>query len=151
MKAALKVMPPILLCWSVMSEMDISGMVIEVEPSHQYSSTCCCHVTDGSRGAIWQNDVWHGRIRESKACHSIPSCRKNGTHWHSSTLGECLWRLNGECQQSEAVGGVFWQQWWQQWITSLVQILTSMAYRLLFMSGKNAQLVVVSVLENIVL
>ena len=27
------------------------GMVVEIEPSHHYSLTCCCHVT-GSRGAV---------------------------------------------------------------------------------------------------
>ena len=50
MKDASKIMPPISLCWPMMSEAD-GGMAIEVEPSQQYSVTCCCHVTDGSRGA----------------------------------------------------------------------------------------------------
>ena len=32
-------------------------MTVEVEPSHQYSITCCCHVTDGSkRGSLTE---WH--------------------------------------------------------------------------------------------
>jgi len=35
--------------------------------------TCCCHVTDGSRGAIWQ---WHGSVDEAKVYHWIPPCRK---------------------------------------------------------------------------
>ena len=48
-------MPPILLCWPMISEVDAGGMAIEGEPSHQYSVTCCC-VTDGSRGH-WQNGV----------------------------------------------------------------------------------------------
>jgi len=34
-----------------MSEADGGGMAIEVEPSHQYSVTCCYCVADGSRGA----------------------------------------------------------------------------------------------------
>ncbi len=33
MRAALKVMPPILLCWPMMSEVDVGGMAVEVEPS----------------------------------------------------------------------------------------------------------------------
>lgn len=33
---------------------DIGGMAVEVDPSHQYSTTSCCHVIDGSRGAVWQ-------------------------------------------------------------------------------------------------
>ena len=50
--AALKVTPPILLCWPVTAEADGGGMAVEVEFSHQYSITCCCCVTDGSRGAL---------------------------------------------------------------------------------------------------
>jgi len=33
------------------SESDVGGMAAEVEPSHQYSITCCCHTTDSSRRA----------------------------------------------------------------------------------------------------
>jgi len=44
-------MPPILLPWP-MSEVDVGVMAVEAEPSHQYSVTCCCHVTDGSKGAV---------------------------------------------------------------------------------------------------
>ncbi len=36
MRTALKIMPPILLCWPVMLEVDVGGMAVEVEPSHQY-------------------------------------------------------------------------------------------------------------------
>ena len=52
MRPALKVMALILLCWLTMSETDVGGMAVGVEPSHQYSVTFCCHVTDGSRGAV---------------------------------------------------------------------------------------------------
>ena len=31
---------PILLCWLVMSEVDVGGMEAKVKPSHQYSITC---------------------------------------------------------------------------------------------------------------
>ena len=41
----------VLLCWPRTSEMS-AGMAVEVEPSHQYSVIFCCHVTDGSGGAI---------------------------------------------------------------------------------------------------
>ena len=51
MRTALKVMPPILLCWPTTSEVDAGGMAEEVEPSRQYSFTFRCHVTD-SRGAL---------------------------------------------------------------------------------------------------
>ena len=51
-RAVLKVMPPILLHWPMMSEVDADGMAVEVEPPHQYSITFCCNVTNGSRGAV---------------------------------------------------------------------------------------------------
>lgn len=47
-KAALKVMPSVLSCQPLTSEVDVGGMVEEVESSHQYSVTCCCRVTNGS-------------------------------------------------------------------------------------------------------
>ena len=52
MRAAMRVMLPILLCWPMMSEANVSDMAVEVEPSCQYSITFCCCVTDGSRGAV---------------------------------------------------------------------------------------------------
>ena len=56
-RAAPKVTSLILLCWPPMSEADAGGMAMEVEPSHQYSVTFCCGVTDGSRGEVWPNSV----------------------------------------------------------------------------------------------
>jgi len=53
MRAALKAMPPISLCWAMTSE-DFGGMASEVEPSHQYSIMLCCHVMDGSRETVCQ-------------------------------------------------------------------------------------------------
>ena len=52
MMTALKVMPPILLCWPMMAEADVGCMAVEVELSYQYAIKCCCRVTDGSRGAV---------------------------------------------------------------------------------------------------
>ena len=43
---------PILLRCSMTSEADVGGMPVEVEPSPQYSITCCYCVTAGSRGAL---------------------------------------------------------------------------------------------------
>ena len=39
-RAALKVMPPILQCWPETPEAD-GGMAVEAESSHQYSVTFC--------------------------------------------------------------------------------------------------------------
>ena len=50
--AAPNVMPSILFCWLTTSEADIGGIAVKAETSQQYSFICCCHVTDGSRGAF---------------------------------------------------------------------------------------------------
>lgn len=47
LRAALKVISS-MLCWPTMSEEDVSGTVIKVEPFHQYSIPSCCRETDGS-------------------------------------------------------------------------------------------------------
>ena len=51
MRAALKVVSPILLCWPMTPEADVGGVAIEIEPFCQYSIIFCFCVTDGSRGA----------------------------------------------------------------------------------------------------
>ena len=50
-RVAPKLMPLILLCWCMMSEADVGDMLVEVEPSRQYSVKFCCRATDDSRGA----------------------------------------------------------------------------------------------------
>ena len=94
-------MSPVLWCWSTVWEEDVGDMAVEVEPSYQYSITCCCCVTDGSRGALWQSGVWHGSAYEAKVCHWIPPYGKNCIQWHSLTLAEYLWRPNSGCEHSE--------------------------------------------------
>lgn len=64
MKAAPKVTPSMLLHWPMTSEAAGDGVVVEVEPSHQYSVTLYCHRTNGSRGA-----VRHGSAYEAQVCH----------------------------------------------------------------------------------
>ena len=49
---AVKVLPPILLCWPMTSVVDVVSMAVEIEPSCQYSITFCGHMTDGTRGAV---------------------------------------------------------------------------------------------------
>ena len=82
----------VLLCWPTTSEADVVDMAVQFEPSRQYSVKYCCHATDDSRGAVWQNVVWQGSACEAKVCNLIPSCRKNYTQWHSSMLAERLRR-----------------------------------------------------------
>ena len=49
-KAALKIMPPILLCWPTMSEAGVGRTAVEIEPARQYSVIFSCCLRDGSRG-----------------------------------------------------------------------------------------------------
>ena len=107
----LKAVPPTLLYWHTTSEAGVGGMAVKVEPSHRYCIRLCCFVTDGSRGAVWQNGIWYGSAFEAKVWHWMPPCGKNGTHWHSWIHAECFWRPNSECEHSEVVGGVLQQQW----------------------------------------
>lgn len=39
MRAALEVIPPILIRWSTMSEVDVGSLVVKAEPSQKYSIT----------------------------------------------------------------------------------------------------------------
>ena len=111
-----KSVPTVLLGWPITSEADVSGMAVEVELSHQYSVSFCCHVTDGSRGAIWP--TWKCRWSKGVTLNSS-MWKKTSSHWHSSTFSEDFWRLNSGCEDSAVVGGVF-QHWWQwQWVTSV--------------------------------
>ena len=82
-RAARKVMPPTLLCWPTMSEVDVDSMAVKAEPSHQYSVTLCCCVMDGSRGAVWQIGVYIAKV-----CHWIPPC---GEKWHPLTFMNTCW------------------------------------------------------------
>ena len=75
-RTAPKLLPPILLCWPTTSEANVVDMAVEVELSRQYSVKFCCRATDDSRGAVWQNGVWHGSAYEAKVCNWICLCGK---------------------------------------------------------------------------
>lgn len=53
MRAALRVVPQILLRWLTVLEVDVGDVAVDADPSHQYSTTYCCPVTDGSREIKW--------------------------------------------------------------------------------------------------
>ena len=72
--------------------------------------------------AVWKNGNWHRMsdrfVYEAKECQWILPCGESDTHWHSLTIGKCLWRWNSGYEHSEVVGSAF-QQWkWQQRVTS---------------------------------
>ena len=113
MWAAPKVMPPILLYWPVISEVDVGDRTADIKASHQYFVTFCYHLTDRRRGAVWQNSNWHGNVHESIMHHWSPASGKTCTYRYSSTFAEYFWRANSGCEHSEVVDGKF-QQWWQR-------------------------------------
>ena len=141
MRAALRVMPSILLCWLLMSEVDVGGTTVETEPFHQNSITFCCWMTDGSRGAVWQNSVWYGSAYETKVCHWIRPCRKK-SHILLNFCGDQTVDFNTV----------------KRWVVCFnhgnsgspppVHNFTSAEFRLLLISGKTAQLMMVTVLKK---
>jgi len=70
-------------------------------------------------------------------------CNKCGKKLHPLTFidAECLWNVG--CEHSEEVDHAF-----QQWHSRLPLICTSEAGWLLFISGKNTELMMVSTLKN---
>jgi len=146
-RITLKVIPPILWCWHMTSEADVGDTAVEAETSYQYSITCCCCMTDGSRGASWHNGAWHGSAYEAKVCHWIPPCGKNGTHWHSLTLVERWWRPKTGCEYNEVVVHSN-SGYSDNGSPLLVQIVMSTTCTLSFIAGKNAYLMVVIMLKN---
>ena len=93
-------MPPILLCWLTMSEEGVGDVAVEAEPSHQFSFTLCCHVTDGSRGALWQNGVWHRSADEAKDYYiSMSGLVYVAVHYTYFILpcNVSCWLLSGRC------------------------------------------------------
>jgi len=93
------------------SETDVGRMAVEVEPSHQYSLTFCCCVTDGSRGVVWQkvSDVEVG-MKQRRVTEFL--------HVEKMAPIDIHWRTNSGCEHSKAVGVAFQQWWLWQWVTS---------------------------------
>ena len=77
-------MPPMLLFWPTILEADVSVTPVEVESFRQYSVTCCCHVTDGSRGAVQRSEVRYGIAHEAKSVSFNSSMQKK--EWHTVTF-----------------------------------------------------------------
>ena len=108
MRATLKEMSPISLWWPTTPVVDVGGTAVEAEPSHQYHIPCCCRVTDGSRGAVWQNGIWHGSADEPKVYHWILLCRKR---WHPLAF-------ISTCQAVMETQQWMWAQWSGGWCVS---------------------------------
>jgi len=126
---------------------DAGGMAAEAEPSP--AITCDTLLPCGR---------WQQRGTLTKWYLTLEVCAKQrceieflhverySTHWHSSMLAECLWRPNSGCEHSE--GRAMRSCSDRLWPLTQVQILTSITCRHLLFAGKNAQLMVVTVLKN---
>ena len=77
--------------------------------------TFCCHATDSSRGAVWENGIWHGSADEAKLCWSIPPHSKK---WHLLAFIDIWWVFleTKQCIWTQWGVGDFctFQQWSQQ-------------------------------------
>ena len=113
MRAASNVIPPTLLYWPMATEVDVGGMTVEVQPSHQYCIAFCCHVADGQYDTM-ASDM---EVHIKQKCHWISTWEKACSHWPSSRLAELLLRSNTGCGHNEVMGGAFQQWWQQQWVT----------------------------------
>jgi len=119
-----------------MSEADVGGMAAEVEPSHQYSATFCCCVTDGSRGAVWHNGTWHGSAYKGVDVFPLTFIHICGmftetkqwmwAHWGSGwsvsavvTVGHFHWYRRLWAQHAESCSSLtkmhswWWWLWWK--------------------------------------
>ena len=135
-----KVTSSISLHQSMISEVDVGGMTVEIEPSIQYSITICCCVTDGSRGAVWHNGIWHGSAMKQGCVTEFLHTEKK---WHPLVSIYAFWMFMG-------IKRWMWAQWnsgccvpagviitWQAMFWKTMNILTSAACRLLFTAGEN--------------
>jgi len=135
-RGLLWIMPPVLLYWCTTSEADVGGTAVEVEPSYLYSVMCCCHVTDGSRGAKWYL-TWKCEWNRSVGLNSSMKKKMAPVHVHWDLLD-----VSGD--QAVDVGTVrqqvicFRRGDSNSGSPPLVQIFMRAACRLLFITGENA-------------
>ena len=92
------------LLWPVTSEADVGVMAVEAEPSHQYSITLCCCMTDGSREVLQTGWCLTWKCIESKgvSLNSFMWEKK----WHSLTFINTCSNVYGD--QTVDVSTVRW-------------------------------------------
>jgi len=87
MRATPKVIPPISLCWPTVLEADVDGNHSQGWTFPPIFCSFCCCVIDGSRGAVWQNNVWHGSVYVAKVCLHSSIWKK----WHPLAFIDAFW------------------------------------------------------------
>lgn len=70
-----------------MSEAGVGGMVVQFEPSDQYSVLFCHHATGGQSDRMASNMEVHMKKR---CVNEFLHNEKNSTNWYSLMLAECL-------------------------------------------------------------
>jgi len=114
-RTAPKVIPPILLWWPTISEVDNVGMAVEVEPSHQYSVTFRCHETWQQRGSLTKWCLTWKRIGNKWVSLNSSMHKK----WHPLTFTDACWMLIETNQW-------MWMQWGRGWcISAVMTVVTS--------------------------
>ena len=78
MRAALKVLPPV-LCWPTVPETDVGGMAAEAEPSHQYPIV------------LLLCDRWHQRGGVTERCMTWGCIWSKYMELNSSMQKNCQW------------------------------------------------------------
>jgi len=90
----------------MMSEVDVGGMEVDVEPSHQYSVTCFCHVTDGSTLCWGHSDRMVSDIEvHMKQRHGIEFLHAEKTA--PTDIHQCLLNVYGD-QAVDMRTGTWW-------------------------------------------
>mgnify|MGYP001852589811 CR=1 FL=1 len=112
--------------------------------------TFCCHVTDGSRGAIWHNGVWSAALVEVWRKQRYGTEFLHGEKTASTDIHQHLLSVSGD--QTVDVNAARW--WWLQqrqhwhWWLRLLQVFMTAACRLLFSTSENSELMIVTTLKN---
>ena len=128
MSATLKAKIHILFRWPKMSEADIGGMTVEVEPLHI--------------SAMWQMaaEGQSDKMTSDMGVHVAEflhagKMAPTDIHWH---LLNGYGDHNHGCKHSEVVGSAFQEWWQQQWVTSTGTDVYELVDELLFIAGENA-------------
>lgn len=115
-----------------MSEADVNGTTAEVEPSHQYPITFCCHACP--RNAHWSLRCVYWRPNSRWECSEgwVVHSRSGAVMWKRSHTADGMQLLyhemknilisssaqTGNCIWNWTLASMYWKEWWQCWDTT---------------------------------